>query len=203
MELRRLALSIPTSLFGLLSARRGYLCCFFIFYCLSPTVAQPREQQTCPPRCRCMFVEGRLTADCSGARLSSIPGPFPAGAMIIRFDNNPIGEAKWLQQAQYFLRTDRFAADWIELSLRSCNISAFRPELFWGLTNLNKLILSRNKLTKIPTKPEPPAPDAQDTFTPFKDMAKLRVSASELFSSFGGSSLEHCPVFSLYFLYTL
>lgn len=183
MELTRISSFILTSLLGFSDIRGeklktfGYVhyCLFLIFSCFSATMGQPRPL-TCPKQCRCIYIEGRLTAECSGSRLTSIPGPLPLGAMIVRFDNNPIGDSNWLQESEYFVRVDRYASDWLELSMRNCNISSFRPELFWGLANLNKLSLSRNKLTKIPTKPDPPAPDMQDTFTPFRYMAKLRVS---------------------------
>ncbi|VDP18048.1 unnamed protein product [Soboliphyme baturini] len=128
---------------------------------------------TCPPRCSCVHVEGRLTTDCSNSGYDQLPNTIAEGTMVLRLDGNDLSQLTKLQ----FL-PGRKIADLRQLSLKNCRLTAFPPEAFWDLPHLLRLNLANNAISSIPMHTK-----THQLWSPFHYMADLQYKDSQTYNS--------------------
>uniref|UniRef100_A0A5S6QAY6 Ig-like domain-containing protein n=1 Tax=Trichuris muris TaxID=70415 RepID=A0A5S6QAY6_TRIMR len=119
----------------------------------------------CPVSCSCLFVEGRLTADCSNAGFTQLPTNMPAGIMILLLDGNDFSRLKRL-----VFPHDLHSAGLRELVLRNSRLMQFMAEDLWVLPNLVRLSMANNILKKIPF-----ALRSHVRYSPFHTMTSLQT----------------------------
>lgn len=130
---------------------------FLLIWMASATNAQEDWTKKCN-RCKCMWVSGKKTADCTNISLNKIPDDLSTAIREIDFSNNPL----------YTLRKEEFLnanlRDIHKLKFLNCSIESFHETTFRGLLLLIELDLSRNSITKL-------------NKNSFRDNAKLRILA--------------------------
>ncbi|KFD57998.1 hypothetical protein M513_01231, partial [Trichuris suis] len=125
----------------------------------------PVSRLPCPSRCSCLFVEGRLTADCSNAGITQLPTKMPPGIMILLLDGNDFSRLKRLTFPH-----DLHSAGLRQLVLRNSRLMQFMAEDLWVLPNLIRLSMANNILKKIPF-----ALRSHVRYSPFHTMASLQT----------------------------
>ena len=107
-------------------------------------------------KCKCVWSNGKRTADCTNINLSEIPTDLSSEIREIDFSNNPLHTLgrEVIKRAE--LR------DIHKLKFVSCNISELEETAFGGLLLLIELDLSRNSIKNVTSKT-------------FKDNLKLRI----------------------------
>ncbi|RZC38337.1 I-set and/or LRR 8 domain containing protein [Asbolus verrucosus] len=107
-------------------------------------------------KCKCVWSNGKRTADCTSISLSDIPRDLSSEIREIDFSNNPLHTLGKEVLVKAELR------DIHKLKFQNCNISSIDETAFKGLSLLIELDLSRNSISIL-------------TKRTFRDNLKLRV----------------------------
>lgn len=107
-------------------------------------------------QCKCMWSDGKKTADCSNKHLNSIPTNLSDQIRSLDLSNNPLYELK----ANAFVESDLQNIQ--KLKLQNCSIEDVHVSAFSNLGNLIELDLSKNNIRKLDQ-------------TIFRENAKLRI----------------------------
>lgn len=124
-----------------------------------------RSALSCPtPVCVCKWKGGKQTVECGDARLASIPDGMDAGTQVLNFTGNNLSQ----------LTSERFLL--LELTnlqkifLCRNKLTRIFDRAFKGLSNLVELDLSENRLTSIPTQ----------TFPDYSSLMRLSLSHNSI-----------------------
>lgn len=107
-------------------------------------------------QCKCMWSDGRKTADCSNKYLNTIPTNLSDQIRFLDLSNNPIYELG----AKAFVESNLQNIQ--KLKLQNCSIESIHMLAFSNLGNLIELDLSKNNITKLDENV-------------FRENAKLRI----------------------------
>ncbi|KRY92036.1 Leucine-rich repeat-containing protein 24 [Trichinella pseudospiralis] len=100
----------------------------------------------CPTKCSCLYVEGRLTTDCSNAGFVQVPTNVPASSMILLLDGNDFSRLKRLN----FFVNGQNTSNLRELVVRNCRVTEFMAEDLWPFASLHRLSLANNIIKRLP-----------------------------------------------------
>ncbi|KRZ85586.1 Leucine-rich repeat-containing protein 24 [Trichinella sp. T8] len=128
----------------------------------------------CPTKCSCLYVEGRLTTDCSNAGFVQVPTNVPASSMILLLDGNDFSRLNRLN----FFANGQNTSNLRELVVRNCRVTEFMAEDLWPFASLHRLSLANNIIKRLPF-----ALRNHARCGPFHTMAELKtldISGNEL-----------------------
>ncbi|KRY22588.1 Reticulon-4 receptor [Trichinella patagoniensis] len=100
----------------------------------------------CPTKCSCLYVEGRLTTDCSNAGFVQVPTNVPASSMILLLDGNDFSRLNRLN----FFANGQNTSNLRELVVRNCRVTEFMAEDLWPFASLHRLSLANNIIKRLP-----------------------------------------------------
>ncbi|KRZ04893.1 Leucine-rich repeat-containing protein 24, partial [Trichinella zimbabwensis] len=122
----------------------------FLAFIISLIVVHVHQPATgkllCPTKCSCLYVEGRLTTDCSNAGFVQVPTNVPASSMILLLDGNDFSRLKRLN----FFINGQNTSNLRELVVRNCRVTEFMAEDLWPFASLHRLILANNIIKRLP-----------------------------------------------------
>ncbi|KAF5286030.1 hypothetical protein FQR65_LT12965 [Abscondita terminalis] len=114
-----------------------------IFLIISIAVASEDDWLSKCGQCKCLWSDGKKTADCSNKHLSSIPTDLSDQIRSLDLSNNPLYELKPNAFAEGNLLNIQ------KLKLQNCSIEEIHPKALSNLGNLIELDLSKNNIKKL------------------------------------------------------
>ena len=116
---------------------------------------------SCPSLCRCRWMSGKMTADCSSQGLTAFPPNLHRDIQVgiklqHRHETNLVQVL--IMDGNYIrkLASDSLASAGLThlegLSMRDCHLTQIAEDALARLTDLTELKLDRNNLTKLPNK---------------------------------------------------
>lgn len=124
-----------------------------------------RSALACPSAvCECKWKGGKQTVECGDAKLDNIPAGMDPGTQVLNFTGNMLRS----------LTTDRFAqmdlTNLQKIFLSRNKLTRIFDRAFRGLSNLVELDLSENRLTTVPTA----------TFADYSSLMRLSLSGNAI-----------------------
>jgi len=101
---------------------------------------------SCPALCRCRWMSGKMTADCSSQGLTAFPPNLHRDIQVLIMDGN------YIRQLASDSLTSAGLTHLEGLSMRDCHLTQIAEDSFARLTDLTELKLDRNNLTWLPNK---------------------------------------------------